>query len=274
MESGSQNHCRNGTGSGMTELSFDIFKLSGRLALVTGASTGLGRHFALLLARAGARVAVAARSVDRLAEVVLEIAAAGGSSKALSLDVTDPDAVKSCFDELALCGSPNILVNNAGVVVTRPLLEQTEADCDLVIDTNLKGNSLLATEVARRMAATGNGGSIVNIASILGERVAAGVAPYSISKAGVVHGTKAMALELARHGIRVNALLPGYIATELNRTFLESETGGKLRSCIPTRQFGSHKDLDGPQLLLVSNSGAAMTGATVEVDGGHLVSSL
>lgn len=252
----------------------DRFRLDGRLALVTGASSGLGTHFARLLAQAGARVAVAARRADKLQSVVDAIAQAGGQARALSLDVTDAASVRACFDALSDWGAPDIVVNNAGVTVTRPLLEQTEEDFDHVLDTNLKGCWLVATEAARRMVAAGQGGSIVNVASILGERVAGGVAPYAISKAGVVQATKAMALELARHCIRVNALLPGYVVTDLNRDFLTSEAGEKLRSRIPSRRFGELEDLDGPLLLLASDAGAAMSGAAVAVDGAHLVSSL
>ncbi len=252
----------------------DRFRLDGRVVLVTGASSGLGTHFARLLADAGARVAVAARRADKLQAVVDTIVAAGGQARALSLDVSDAASVRACFDALASWGAPDVVVNNAGVTVTRPLLEQTEEDFDQVLDTNLKGCWLVATEAARRMVAAGQGGSIVNVASILGERVAGGVAPYAISKAGVVQATKAMALELARHRIRVNALLPGYVVTDLNRDFLTSEAGDKLRSRIPSRRFGEMTDLDGPLLLLASDAGAAMSGATVAVDGAHLVSSL
>ena len=250
------------------------FRLDGRVVLVTGASSGLGAHFAQLLASVGARVAVAARRADKLQAVVDGVAAAGGQARALSLDVSDAASVRACFDELASWGAPDVVINNAGVTVTRPLLEQTEEDFDQVLDTNLKGCWLVATEAARRMVAAGQGGSIVNVASILGVRVAGGVAPYAISKAGVVQATKAMALELARHRIRVNALLPGYVVTDLNRDFLTSEAGDKLRSRIPSRRFGEMTDLDGPLLLLASDAGAAMSGATVAVDGAHLVSSL
>lgn len=252
----------------------DRFRLDGRIVLVTGGSSGLGMHFAALLAGAGARVAVAARRADKLQSVVDAITQAGGQARALSLDVTDGASVRQCFDELSTWGAPDVLVNNAGVTVTRSLLEQTEADFDSVLDTNLKGCWLMATEAARRMVAAGQGGSIVNVASILGERVAGGVAPYAISKAGVVQATKSMALELARHRIRVNALLPGYVVTDLNREFLHSEAGDKLRARIPSRRFGEMTDLDGPLLLLASDAGAAMSGATVAVDGAHLVSSL
>lgn len=249
-------------------------RLDGRIALVTGASGGLGAHFGQLLAGLGARVALAARRIDKLQPLAERIAAAGGQARALALDVTDAASVRACLDELASWGVPQVLVNNAGITVTRPLLEQTEADFDSVLGTNLKGNWLVATEVARRMVAAGHGGSIINVASILGERVAGGVAPYAISKAGVIQATKAMALELARHRIRVNALLPGYVVTDLNREFLESEAGQKLRARIPSRRFGEMSDLDGPLLLLASDAGAAMSGATIAVDGAHLVSSL
>lgn len=252
----------------------DRFSLRGRLALVTGASSGLGTHFAQVLAAAGARVAVAARRVDKLQGVVEAIAAEGGEARAFALDVTDNASVRACLDVVGAWGVPDVVVNNAGVTVTRPALEQTEEDFDHVLGTNLKGNWLVATEAARRMVAAGRGGAIVNVASILGERVAGGVAPYAISKAGVVQATKALALELARHGIRVNALLPGYVVTDLNRGFLTSPAGEKLRARIPSRRFGEVTDLDGPLLLLASDAGAAMSGTTLAVDGAHLVSSL
>ena len=250
------------------------FSLAGKLVLVTGASSGLGTHFAQLLAGCGARVAVAARRADKLQSVVDAIAQAGDEARAFALDVGDARSVTACFDAVSAWGVPDVVVNNAGVTVTRALLEQTEADFDSVVDTNLKGNWLVATEAARRMVAAKKGGAIVNVASILGERVGGGVAPYAISKAGVIQATKVMALELARHGIRVNALLPGYVITDLNRDFLTSELGDKLRLRIPSRRFSELSDLDGPLLLLASDAGAAMSGATVAVDGGHLVSGL
>lgn len=250
------------------------FSLHGKLALITGASSGLGAHFAGLLAQAGARVAVAARRVDKLDITVNSIQAAGGEARAFALDVSDNNSVCACFDELAHWGVPDIVVNNAGVTVTRPALEQSVGDFEHVLDTNLKGSWLVSTEAARRLVAAGKGGSIVNVASILGERVAGGVAPYAISKAAVIQATKALALELARHRIRVNALLPGYVVTDLNRDFLTSAAGDKLRTRIPSRRFGEMHDLDGPMLLLASDAGAAMSGSTLVVDGAHLVSSL
>ena len=250
------------------------FRLDGQLALVTGASSGLGQHFAQVLAQAGARVALAARRVDKLQSLVEDIQRSGGEAMAVALDVGDAASVRACFDALAPFGVPGIVVNNAGVTVTKAALEQTEDDYDQVLDTNLKGCWLVATEAARRMVAAGQGGSIVNVASILGQRVAGGVAPYAISKAGVVQATKALALELARHQIRVNALLPGYVVTDLNRDFLHSEAGEKLRARIPSRRFNELEDLDGPLLLLASAAGAGMSGASVAVDGAHRVSSL
>ena len=253
----------------------DRFRLQGRRALVTGASSGLGRHFALSLAQAGASVIVAARSVDKLGETVEQIRAAGGEAVAVRLDVTDAASVANAFD--AIEGAPgvaDVIVNNAGIAVSRPLLQQTESDWDTVVDTNLKGAWLVAQEGARRLVAAKLPGSIVNIASITGERVAGGVVPYCTSKAGVIHMTRAMALELARHGVRVNALAPGYVQTELNRDFLVSEAGERLRSRIPQRRFGLPDELDGALLLLASDAGAYITGSVLAVDGGHLVSSL
>lgn len=250
------------------------FRLDGQLALVTGASSGIGRHCSQLLASVGAKVALASRRIDQLESLVKIIEQHGGSAKAFALDVTNDASVKACFDAIAQWGTPSIVINNAGISVTKSLLEQTEADWDTVIDTNLKGVWLVATEAARRMVATKTSGSIINIASILGERQINGVAPYAISKAGVIQLTKTMALELARYQIRVNAILPGYVITDLNRDFLHSELGEKLRMRIPSRRFSELSDLDGPILLLASDAGKAMSGSTIAVDGAHLVGSL
>jgi len=253
----------------------DSFRLDGRIALVTGASSGLGAHFARLLASVGARVLAAARRTDKLQALIAEIEAAGGQAQALALDVTDAASVRACFDAAArVAGVPDVLVNNAGVTITKRILDHTEEDWDSVVGTNLKGGWLVATEAARRMVDAGKEGAIVNVASILGERVAGGVAPYAISKAGVLQATKSLALELARYGIRANALLPGYIVTDLNRDFLASEAGEKLRARIPSRRFGELADLDGPLLLLASDAGRHLSGACLAVDGAHLVSSL
>lgn len=251
----------------------DMFRLHGRTALVTGASSGLGRHFALTLARAGARVVVAARRRDKLAELVAEIGARGAEAHAVELDVASSASVRAGFDAIAQMagGAADVIVNNAGVRVDKALLEQSEADWDFVVDTNLKGAWLVAQEGARRMVAAGRGGSVINVSSILGERVAGGVAPYAISKAALLQATRAMALELARHDIRVNAMLPGYIATDFNREWIASEASERVRTRIPSRRFGKPEDLDGALLLLASAAGAHITGAALAVDGGHLL---
>lgn len=253
----------------------DLFSMQGKLVLVTGASSGLGKHFAHVLAQAGATVLLSARSVDKLQQVLAQIQAEGGKAFAVAMDVSSSASVSSAMSEIVkVHGVPDVLVNNAGQSIAKPMLEQTEADWDQILDTNLKGCWLVATELARALAAAGKPGAIVNIASILGERVGGSVGPYAISKAGLVQATKAMALELARYNIRVNAILPGYVATDMNSDFLHSELGDKLRKRIPTRQFCELGDLTGPLLLLASNAGSGMTGACVAVDRGHLVSAL
>ena len=251
-----------------------LFRLDNKTVFITGASSGIGKHCALLLAQAGAKVAVGSRRIAQLQAVVDEITQLGGQAKAFELDVTNNKSVAKCFDEMTTWSLPTIVINNAGMSINRKLLDQTEEDWDRVIDTNLKGSWLVATEAARHMVARNVSGSIVNIASVLGERVIGGVAPYVISKAGVIQSTKVMALELARHHIRVNALLPGYVITDLNRDFLLSEAGQKILARIPSRRFNNLEDLNGPLLLLASNASSAMSGATIAVDGGHLISGL
>ncbi|KAA0688771.1 SDR family NAD(P)-dependent oxidoreductase [Azospirillum brasilense] len=249
--------------------------LTNRTALVTGASAGLGRHFAGVLAAAGARVALAARRRESLDTAVAEIEAAGGQAIAVPLDVTDAASVRNGVREAAgTLGGLDILVNNAGATVAKPALDYAEEEWDRVIDTNLKGAFLTAQETARVMREQGRGGSIVNIASILGLRVAGHVVAYTASKAGLVQMTQALALEWARYGIRVNALAPGYMETDLNRDFLATDAGQALIRRVPQRRLGRLADLDGPLLLLCSDASAYMTGAVVPVDGGHLVSSL
>ena len=255
----------------MTSKIETLLRVDGKRALVTGASSGFGAHFAQLLSAAGAEVILAARRTDKLQALRDDIERAGGKAGVVVLDVSNKDSVTACFEQVGAC---DIVINNAGITVTRSLLDQTEEDWDSVIDTNLKGCFLVATEAARRLRDAKRPGSIVNIASILGERVAAAVAPYAISKAGVVQATKVMALELARYQIRVNALLPGYVVTDLNKDFLDSELGQKLRQRVPTRTFGEISDLDAPLLLLASDAGKGMTGSCLAVDRGHLVSSL
>jgi NAD(P)-dependent dehydrogenase (short-subunit alcohol dehydrogenase family) len=253
----------------------DLFALDARHALVTGASSGLGQHFAGVLAAAGARVTVAARREAALEQTVASIRALDAHAQSVRMDVTNAGSVEQAFAEAeAQFGPVGILINNAGVTVTRAALDMTEHDWSSVIDTNLKGAWMVAQHAARRMIHHRSGGSIVNIASILGVRVAGGVATYAISKAGTVQMTKALALEWARHRIRVNALAPGYIETELNDDFFVSDAGKALIRRIPQRRLGEVRELDGPLLLLASDAGSYMTGSIVAVDGGHLVSGL
>jgi NAD(P)-dependent dehydrogenase (short-subunit alcohol dehydrogenase family) len=250
-----------------------LFALDGRRAMVTGASGVLGRHFARVLHAAGAAVALAARRMEATAALVAEL---GPRAVAVPLDVTEAAAIPAAFDaaEAALGGPCDILVNNAGIAVTKPFLQQQAADWDGVMAVNLRGCFLVAQEAARRMAAAGMPGAIVNIASVLGERVIPGVAGYTAAKAGLLHLTRQMAVELARFGIRVNAIAPGYVETDLNRDFFASEPGQAMIRRIPQRRLGAPEDLTGPLLLLASAAGAHMTGATVTVDGGHSVNAL
>lgn len=246
--------------------------LSGQRALVTGASSaGLGAHFARTLARAGAEVVVAARRLEPLEALAAEIVAAGGRAHAVAMDVTDEASVAAALDT---AGSVDILVNNAGVESSGRVLEISQADWDRVFDVNVRGIWLAATETARRMKAAGQGGSIINIASITGHRGVSGVAPYSVSKAAVLHLTRQLAWGLARDGIRVNSISPGYFETELNREFLQSERGQAMRGRIAMRRFGAFADLDGALLLLASSASTFMTGSDIVVDGGHLLTPL
>ncbi len=248
------------------------FNLDGKVAIVTGASSGLGRHFALTLARAGAKVAVAARRLDRLDALVSEIEAFDGRAAALALDVTDAasvqGAVRAAETEL---GPIAILVNNAGVAGAKAALELDESDWDRVVDTNLKGAWLVAQEVARHMVRLGHGGSIINIASVLGSRGAKHLAPYTASKGGLIQLTRTLALELAQHDIRVNAIAPGYFETDMNREFLASPAGQRRLRRIAARRFGEPADLDGALVLLASDAGRYMTGTVVTVDGGYTI---
>ena len=222
--------------------------LAGRRALITGASGGLGRHFALVLAAHGAQVIVAARRAEALAAVVDEVRATGQSANAVALDVRDEDSVDRAFAE---AGTLDIVINNAGIAHTAPAIETDDAAWQQVIDTNLSGAFRVARAAARTMSATGHGGSIVNIASVLAFRVAKQVPAYIAAKAGLVSLTQALALEWAGKRIRVNALAPGYVVTDLNRDFLRSPAGETMAKRVAMRRFGEPKDLDGALLLLV-----------------------
>ncbi|MDH3593908.1 MAG: SDR family oxidoreductase [Rhodospirillales bacterium] len=246
------------------------FDLTGKAAIVTGASSGLGRHFARTLARAGAKVALAARRVDALAELARQIEAFDERAMPVALDVTDTESVRACVEAAETeLGPISILINNAGIAHVDTALDLAEADWDRVMDTNLKGAWLMAQETARHMARLGHGGSIVNVASILGLAATGQLAAYCASKAALINLTRALAVDLARDGIRVNALAPGYVETDLNREFLTSPAGEALKKRIPQRRFGRPEDLDGALLLLASEASCHMTGSVVVVDGGQ-----
>jgi NAD(P)-dependent dehydrogenase (short-subunit alcohol dehydrogenase family) len=253
----------------------DLFRMDGRVALVTGASSGLGRHFAGVLARAGARVALGARRNAKTQDAADEIVAAGGTAMSVALDVTDESSIAAALDAAATQWGPvDTLVNNAGVASAQPSLDLDGDAWDRIMNTNLKGAWSMARAFASRLVDGGTPGAVVNIASIVGHRVSGGLMPYAVSKAGIVQMTRALAMEWARHGIRVNALSPGYIETDLNREFLQSDAGARLRSNVPQRRFGQPDDLDGALLLLASDAGRFITGVSLPVDGGHLVNSL
>jgi NAD(P)-dependent dehydrogenase (short-subunit alcohol dehydrogenase family) len=250
-------------------------ELTGKTALVTGASSGLGRRFAKVLAQQGAAVAIAARRADALDELAREIRAGGGNAFVCKLDVSNEQSIDECVAAVAnALGSIDILVNNSGIGITKPALEQSSADWDAVMNVNLRGVFLMTSAVAKLMRDMKRGGSIINIASILGERQGGAVLPYAVSKAGVIQLTKTFALELARFNIRVNAIAPGYIETDINRDFFKTDAGAALIKRIPQRRIGVESDLDGALQLLASDASRFMTGSVIAVDGGHLVSSL
>lgn len=251
------------------------FDLSGKVALVTGASSGLGVHFARTLAEAGAAVVLAARRAERLASLQAELQKSGAKATAVTLDVQSGEAVAAAFDQAeGALGPVDIVVNNAGISIVKPALEMPEQDWDSVVDTNLRGAWLVAQTAAKRWVAAKRPGAIVNIASILGLRTIGQVAPYNASKAGLIHLTRALAMEWARYQIRVNAICPGYIETEMNSDFWKTPGGQRLIDRIPQRRIGQPEHLDGALLLLASEAGAFMTGSVLTVDGGHTVNSL
>jgi NAD(P)-dependent dehydrogenase (short-subunit alcohol dehydrogenase family) len=243
---------------------------------VTGASSGLGAHFARVLARCGARVSVGARRRDRLETLVRELEGSGAAGAvAIDLDVADEGSIASAFEAVEeVLGPLDVVVNNAGIAEGVAAIDTAPEVFDRVIATNLRGVWLMSTTAAQRWRDVKRGGAIVNIASILGFRVSGGTSAYAVSKAGVVQMTQAHALEWARYGIRVNALAPGYIATDINAGFFETEHGAAMLKRIPMRRLGQPDDLDGAFLLLASDASRWMTGATIPVDGGHLISSL
>jgi NAD(P)-dependent dehydrogenase (short-subunit alcohol dehydrogenase family) len=250
------------------------FDLGGRIALVTGASSGLGRRFAQVLAGQGARVVLAARRVDRLEALREEIVASGGSATTVPLDVTDPQSISGAVDRVEReVGPIDILVNNSGISHTIRLLDVTPEDFDQVFNTNARGAFLVAQAVARRMVERARADSsrearIVNIASMAGVKPLSGIGVYSMSKAAVIQMTRAMALEWGRFNINVNAILPGYIRTEINDHHWDTEAGRKLIAMTPRKRIGQVEDLDGTLLLLVSPSSRMISGSTFTVDDG------
>ncbi|MCW9034790.1 MAG: SDR family oxidoreductase [Rhodospirillales bacterium] len=251
------------------------FSLKGKIALITGASSGLGLHFAQELSDAGASVILAARRTDRLEKTVAEFKAAGREALAVALDVKDSASVKQALAEgCERMGTPDILINNAGVTAPATLLKGSEEQWDHVIDTNLKGVWLVAQETARKMVEAEKGGSIINLASIYAIGTSIGSTSYGASKAGVAHMTLTMAMELARYKIRVNAIAPGWFFSEMNSDYLASDEGKAMIKNVPMRRTGLEGELDGLLLLLASDASSYMTGTTIPVDGGHGINSL
>ena len=242
--------------------------LDGKTALVTGGSSGLGAYFARLLAGEGAKVAVAARRLNRLEKLASEVP----GITPIRMDVTNVDSIKdgvtAAEKEL---GGISILINNSGVANSNAALNVEEEEWDAVLDTNLRGAWLVAKAVAERMIDGGDGGSILNTASVLAFKVQKGTMPYGVSKAGLVQLTRMLAAEWARYGIRVNAIAPGYIETDMNRSYLQSNEGQAMLRAIPQRRFGKADDLAGVVLLLASDASAYITGVLIPVDGGHTV---
>lgn len=250
----------------------DLFDVSKEIILITGASQGLGRQFARVLSRHGAAVVLAARQTAKLKSLEQEIVGQGGRAVAVQMDVTDTATIGNAIDRAeAALGPVTVLINNAGIAIEKLSVDQTEADWDSVINANLKGAYFTATEIAQRMIARKQQGNIVNIASVLGLGVMKFLSPYTISKAGIIQATKAMALELAGNRIRVNALAPGYIDTEMNHAFWSTPSGEKLAKRIPQRRVGAESDLDGAIMLLASSASRYMTGSVITVDGGFLL---
>ena len=248
----------------------DRFSLAGRTALVSGASSGLGARFARVLAAAGAAVVLGARRAERLQALAASITEEGGHALAVTLDVTDDASVAAAFDAAeAAFGTVDVAVCNAGIGATAAITESGPADWDAVLEVNLNGVRRVGRECARRLVAAGRPGSIVNVASVLGLLAQANHAGYAASKGAVIQLTRVMALDLARHGIRVNALAPGYVATEINAAFFASEAGQRYVGRLPARRLGTPEELDGPLLLLASDAGSYVNGTVLVVDGAH-----
>ncbi|HOZ63373.1 MAG TPA: SDR family oxidoreductase [Burkholderiaceae bacterium] len=254
--------------------------LSGRVAFITGASSGLGAQFARTLSAAGAAVVLASRRLEKLKELRAQIEGAGGDAHVIELDVTDRDSIKSAVAHAETeVGSIDILVNNSGVSTTQRIQDASEEDFDFMFNTNVKGAFFVAQEVGKRMlarargAAPGSytGGRIINIASMAGLRVLPQIGVYCMSKAAVVQMTKAMALEWGKFGINVNAICPGYIDTEINHLHWKTEQGQKLVQMLPRKRIGQAKDLDALLVMLCSNESHFINGAVIQADDGFAV---
>lgn len=252
------------------EITLPSFDLTGKVALVTGATSGLGRRFALILAKSGAAVAITGRRVDRLDTLKSEIEAMGGKALPIALDVTDPASITACVDaaEQGL-GPVNILVNNAGMNVEAMAHEVTPEGYDTMFDTNVRGAFFMAQAVGTRMIARGEGGRIINIASIGAFTQLPGLTIYTMTKAAIAMMTKSLAKEWARKQINVNAICPGFIETELNAYWFESEGGQKQIKSFPRRRLGTESDLDGTLLLLASDHSRFITGSLFTADDGQ-----
>ena len=254
--------------------------LSGRVALVTGASSGLGAQFARTLSRAGAAVVLAARRVERLKTLRAELEAEGGDAHVVTLDVTDHHSIKAAVAHAETeMGTIDILINNSGVSTTQKLVDVSPEDYDFVMNTNTRGAFFVAQEVGKRMIArsrgtapgTFTGGRIVNIASMAGLRVLSQIGVYCMSKAAVVHMTRAMALEWGRFGINVSAICPGYIDTEINHHHWQTEAGQKLVQMLPRKRVGQPQDLDAALMMLCANESHFINGAVIQADDGFAV---
>ncbi|HEU0204120.1 MAG TPA: SDR family oxidoreductase [Burkholderiaceae bacterium] len=248
--------------------------LKEKVALVTGASSGLGARFARTLAAAGANVVLAARRVERLKDLRAEIEAAGGAAYVVGLDVTEVESIQGALEEAERHAGPiDILVNNSGVSTTQRLVDVTVEDFRYVFDTNVRGAFFVAQEVGRRMIAhartnSGFRGRIINIASVAGLRPLAQIGVYAMSKAAVIQMTRAQALEWGRYGINVNAICPGYIRTEINDEYWETEGGRKLMQMLPRKRLGTPEDLDGLLLLLAADESQFINGSIITADDG------
>ncbi|MCO6056896.1 SDR family oxidoreductase [Pseudomonas sp. MOB-449] len=250
----------------------DRFSLEGRVALVTGAGTGLGAHFARVLAGSGARVACVGRRLDKLEVVAAGIREQGGEALACVMDVTDSSSIRQAFERIeGHFGRVDVLVNNAGLSDPAPFEEMSRTQWTSLLEANLSGPFFVAQEMAKRLIAAGKPGSIVNIASILGHLAKDKFINYGTTKAGLIHMTQYMALDLVPYAIRVNALAPGYFPSEMTNPFYESEVGLREIANLPPKRLGRHEELDGPLLLLASNASSYMSGSVVTVDAGHSI---